>query len=65
VASGYLSRLRTCKITRPCQAATNGDPIFRTGRKDPSKREIVVEGLEQLIEVLTAVGVEPATKSAI
>jgi len=26
VASGYLGRLRTCKITRPCQAETSGDP---------------------------------------
>lgn len=26
VVSGYLGRLRTCKTTRPCQAATNGRP---------------------------------------
>jgi len=25
-ASGYLGRLHICKIMRPCQAATNGDP---------------------------------------
>jgi len=38
---------------------------LEAGRKDPKKREIVVEGMEQIIEVLTAVGVEPAKKSAI
>jgi hypothetical protein len=35
------------------------------GRKDPRKREVVVEGMEQIIEVLTALGVEVAAKSAI
>jgi hypothetical protein len=35
------------------------------GRKDPRKREVVVEGMEQIIEVLTALGVKVATKSAI
>jgi hypothetical protein len=34
-------------------------------RKDPRKREVVVQGMEQIIEVLRALGVETATKSAI
>lgn len=38
---------------------------LEAGRKDPTKREVVTEGLEQIIEVLTALGVEPAHKSAI
>ncbi len=38
---------------------------LEAGRKDPSKREVVTEGLERIIEVLTSVGVEPARKSAI
>lgn len=29
VASGYLGRVCTCTNTRPCQAATMGDPVFR------------------------------------
>jgi len=35
------------------------------GRKDPSKREVVTAGMEQIIEVLRTLGVEPAKKSAI
>ncbi len=38
---------------------------LESGRKDPTKREVVVEGMEQIIEVLTSVGVEPVHKSAI
>ena len=38
---------------------------LETGRKDPAKREVLAEGMERIIEVLQAVGVEPAKKSAI
>ncbi len=38
---------------------------IEAGRKDPSKREIVTEGLEQIIEVLRSLQVEPVHKSAI
>ena len=38
---------------------------LEAGRKDPTKREVVTEGLEQMIAVLSAIGVEPARKSAI
>jgi hypothetical protein len=38
---------------------------LEAGRKDPRKREVVAEGMEQIIEVLTALGVEVATKSVI
>jgi hypothetical protein len=38
---------------------------LKAGRKDPRKREVVAEGMEQIIEVLTALGVEVAAKSAI
>jgi hypothetical protein len=38
---------------------------IQTWRKDPRKREVVVQGMEQIIEVLRALGVETATKSAI
>ena len=38
---------------------------LETGRKDPAKREVLTEGMERIIEVLQAVGVEPAKKSAI
>jgi hypothetical protein len=38
---------------------------LEAGRKDPTKRETVTEGLERIIEVLRALGVEPAKKSPI
>lgn len=38
---------------------------IETGRKDPSRREVVAEGMRQIIEVLGTLGVEPAKKSAI
>ena len=38
---------------------------LEAGRKDPKKREVVTEGMERIIEVLAALGVEPAKKSAI
>ena len=38
---------------------------IEAGRKDPTKRVVVTEGMEQIIEVLRALGVEPAKKSAI
>jgi hypothetical protein len=50
------------------QACLSVDEIkewLEAGRKDPTKREIVTEGMERVIEVLTAFGIEPAKKSAI
>jgi hypothetical protein len=38
---------------------------LEAGRKDPKKREIVAEGMERLVEVLRALGIKPAKKSAI
>lgn len=38
---------------------------IETGRKDPSRREVVTEGMEKIIAVMGALGVERATKSAI
>ena len=35
------------------------------GRKDPTKRKVVAEGMEQIIAFLRSLGVEPAKKSAI
>ncbi len=55
----YVRRHNTCL---PIDEITQW---IEQGRKDPSKREIVVEGMEQIIEVLTSLGVEPAKKSAI
>lgn len=38
---------------------------IEAGRKDPTKRKVVTEGMEQIIEVLRTLHVEPAKKSAI
>ena len=38
---------------------------LEAGRKDPKKREVVTEGMERLIEVLEALGVASAKKTAI
>jgi len=38
---------------------------LETGRKVPKKREILTEGMEQLVEVLESLGVESAKKTAI
>ena len=38
---------------------------LEAGRKDPKKREITSEGMERLAEVLRALGVQSAKKSAI
>jgi hypothetical protein len=51
-ASGYLSRLRTCKITRPCQAATNGDPVASMevlGFAEGSKPTVTAYGRDVII----------------
>ena len=39
--------------------------LLEAGRKEPTKREIVAEGMERLVEVLSALGVKPTKKSAI
>ena len=39
--------------------------LLEAGRKEPTKREIVAEGMERLVEVLRELGVESAKKTAI
>ena len=63
-------RMLACQVAyaRRNQACLPVDEIkqwIETSRKDPSRREVVAEGMAQIIEVLGAVGVEPAKKSAI
>jgi hypothetical protein len=55
----YARRHNTCLLIEEIKQ------WLEASRKDPMKREVVTEGLEEIIEVLTAVGVEPAHKSAI
>jgi len=63
-------RFLACQVAyaRRHQAYLPVDEIkewLEAGRKDPKKREVVTEGMERIIDVLTALGVEPAKKSAI
>ncbi|MCG6861958.1 MAG: hypothetical protein LJE70_11860 [Chromatiaceae bacterium] len=63
-------RILACQVAyarghRACLPIDDVKEWLEAGRKDPTKRKIVTEGMERLIEVLTALGVESAKKTAI
>jgi hypothetical protein len=63
-------RILACQVAyarryQECLPIDEVNQWLEAGRKDPSRREVVTEGMAQIIEVLSALGVERAKKSAI
>ena len=48
-----------------CLPVDGTNQWIETGRKDRFRREVVTEGMAQIIEVQGSLGIEPAKKSAI